>query len=156
VSPHRDVMVGLVNKYSWTRGAELGVDKGILFDRLLRECPQLEYLVGVDLCPVPHRRARCEAIAYEHHKRADLMVMSTADASTCVRDGSLDFVFVDADHSEGAVADDIARWTSKVREGGLLCGHDYNRKFPGVVKAVDRAFPGKVRTLPGSIWGVWR
>jgi predicted O-methyltransferase YrrM len=154
-SPHRDVLVGLVQKYGWTRGAELGVDKGILFERLLRECPGLS-LVGVDVFPVPHRQARCASVAETYGARAMLVTSTTRDASELFEDGFFDFVFIDADHSEAAVTDDIVHWTGKVRAGGLLCGHDYNKKFPGVVKAVDKAFPGKVRPLPGSIWGVWR
>lgn len=40
-------------------------------------------------------------------------------------DGSFDFVYIDATHGYRAVAADIAAWYPKVREGGLLCGHDY-------------------------------
>ena len=57
-----------------------------------------------------------------------------------IEDGSLDFVFLDADHTYEAVKADIAAWVHKVKPGGLLCGHDYeNDDFPawGVKQAVD-------------------
>ena len=53
---------------------------------------------------------------------------------------SLDFVFIDADHSYEGCRGDIEAWKPKLRPGGLLCGHDYdNSEFPqwGVKRAVD-------------------
>ena len=40
-------------------------------------------------------------------------------------DNSVDFVFVDADHSYEGVRKDIIAWFPKVKEGGILAGHDY-------------------------------
>lgn len=156
-SVHRPTFATFVRAQQWTRGAELGIDKGILFDHLLATCPAL-HLIGVDVCPVPHRRARCEAIAATYRDRATLHILRTDAAAALVDDGSLDFVFIDADHSYAAVADDIARWTPKVRPGGWVGGHDYHpRKWPGVVRAVEEAFTtARIHTMPGTIWGVWR
>lgn len=56
-------------------------------------------------------------------------------------DSSLDFVFIDADHSYEGVKADIEAWLPKLRPGGLLSGHDYdNPDFPkfGVKRAVDK------------------
>ena len=38
-------------------------------------------------------------------------------------DESLDFVFIDADHRFRQFTDDLDTWTSKVRKGGIICGH---------------------------------
>ena len=156
MSPHRQTFSALVKKHGWTRGAELGVDKGLLFNRLLTDHPSLT-LIGVDVCPVPHRLERCREIETQYADRATLLVMTTTAAAYKVADRSLDFVFIDADHTEEGAAADIAEWTSKVRPGGWVGGHDYNVKtFPGVVAAVDRAFGPRVMTYqPGHIWGVW-
>ena len=65
--------------------------------------------------------------------------MKSVDAAKDILDG-LDFVFIDADHSYDGCHADIEAWASKVRPGGLLCGHDYdNVDFPqwGVKRAVD-------------------
>ena len=50
-----------------------------------------------------------------------------------------DLVFIDGDHSYSAVRQDCVMWGSKVRQGGLLCGHDYSTQGAnkGVKRAVD-------------------
>lgn len=154
-SVHRHTFVDLVSKHGWTRGVELGVDKGILFGMLLRGVPHL-HLTGVDLFPDRERSKRAFALASEHPDRADLMIMSTRDAASVVPDGSFDFVFIDADHGYEGVKADINLWAPKVRERGWLGGHDYHAKrWPGVVKAVDEQFGGFAEFYPGTIWGVW-
>ena len=66
---------------------------------------------------------------------------STEVAAT-YEDGSLDFVFIDADHSYDAVRADIAAWLPKVKHRGVLAGHDYDAgTHRAVVLAVDVALP---------------
>lgn len=52
-------------------------------------------------------------------------------------DRSLDFVFIDAGHSYENVKEDITSWFPKIKIGGFIAGHDYNPKWPSVVRAVD-------------------
>lgn len=67
----------------------------------------------------------------------------------------LDVVFIDALHDYESVKQDIALWWPLVREGGYLAGHDYNHKWPGVMRAVAEAFPlFKVGLAPDSVWFV--
>ncbi len=154
MSLHRETFTALVQEQDWRKGAELGVDKGILFSMLLRTCPDLQ-LLGVDLFPDRERSHRVPALVSAFAPRARVLEMLTTDASRHVDVGELDFVFIDADHSESAVTLDIAAWKDKVRPGGWFGGHDYSQKFPGVIKAVNRAFYGRVEHWPGDIWGVW-
>lgn len=59
---------------------------------------------------------------------------------------SLDFVFLDADHTLEAVRADIVAWWPKVKPGGWLGGHDYDHpEYPawGVKQAVDERFPDR-------------
>ena len=154
MSVHRETLVGLVRDNGWKRGAELGVDKGILFRKLLRECPGL-YLTGVDTFPDRERSRRAFETVRAYQDRSGLLEMTTHEASELYKDGTFDFVFIDADHGYEAVADDIACWRPKVKAGGWLGGHDYHaQKFPGVVRAVNAAF-GRPFVWPGTIWGVW-
>jgi hypothetical protein len=70
--------------------------------------------------------------------RRTVLRKRSVDAAREVADGSLDFVFIDGDHSYEGVRADIAAWRGKVKPGGLLGGHDYaSPKFPGVADAVD-------------------
>lgn len=63
-------------------------------------------------------------------------------AAAEVADGSLDFVFIDADHTYEAVRADLRAWWPKVRIGGTLAGHDFLERTTddgvqfGVVQAV--------------------
>lgn len=156
MSAHREVFTALVKGSGWTHGAELGVDKGILFGMLLKECPNL-HLIGVDLFPDKLRSHRVFEHAKTYQDRATVIEADTVHAAAQVPDASLDFVFIDADHSYEAVRRDISAWRSKVKPDGWLGGHDYNRKFPGVINAVDFTFGrNHVVTLPGSIWSVVR
>jgi hypothetical protein len=40
-------------------------------------------------------------------------------------DESLDFVYIDGHHGFKFVAEDIWEWSKKVRQGGIISGHDY-------------------------------
>lgn len=62
--------------------------------------------------------------------------MSTDQAVSKFRDGSVDMIFIDADHSYDAVRADILNWMPKLKPGAFLCGHDY-RNYEGVTKAVE-------------------
>ncbi len=72
------------------------------------------------------------------------MRMKSHDAAPCFSDKSVSMVFLDGDHEYGAVAKDIALWREKVKPGGILAGHDYTDEHPGVVRAVDEAFSGRI------------
>jgi hypothetical protein len=63
----------------------------------------------------------------------------------------VDFIFIDADHSYEAVKADIAAWSKRLAPGGTIAGHDYDAHWPGVMRAVDEAYPGRLRGA-GSIW----
>ncbi len=53
----------------------------------------------------------------------------------------LDMVFIDGDHRYSECLADIKRWITKIRPGGVICGHDYHDSgFPGVEEAVKAFF----------------
>lgn len=41
--------------------------------------------------------------------------------------GILDFVYIDGNHDFQNTTNDIVEWSKKVRSGGIIAGHDYNR-----------------------------
>jgi hypothetical protein len=58
--------------------------------------------------------------------RRAIMIRAFSDqAYKLFPDESLDFVFIDANHSYDSVKEDINLWYPKVRKGGLVMGHDY-------------------------------
>jgi hypothetical protein len=66
-------------------------------------------------------------------------------------DNSLDFVFIDGDHSYDGCKGDIYSWLRKVRSGGMILGHDID--WPGVEQAVKESF-GEYGTAKDHVWYV--
>jgi len=53
-------------------------------------------------------------------------------------DNYFDMIYIDGNHSYNGVKSDLKSSFLKVKNGGLICGHDYiSSKFEGVVRAVD-------------------
>jgi predicted O-methyltransferase YrrM len=67
-----------------------------------------------------------------------------------VKDNSLDFVFIDADHRYEAVKADICAWTPKLKPGGLLSGHDIH--YSSVHRAVEKLIPSFEEVGFDHIW----
>jgi predicted O-methyltransferase YrrM len=73
------------------------------------------------------------------------------DGAANFSDESVDFVFIDADHSYESVKKDIEAWLPKIRKNGIISGHDYGNGNPsGVKQAVDEKFTNF--ELKGSCW----
>ena len=86
--------------------------------------------------------------------RTTIYRMSSEKASSMVRNSSVDFVFLDAEHSFESVRKDMEFWIPKIRDRGLICGHDYGGTHRGVKKAVDERFGiFNVISRSGLIWG---
>ena len=73
----------------------------------------------------------------------------TTEAAKQVDDNSLDFDFIDADHSCKTVREDITTWTRKLKPNGWLIGHGIN--FPTVKTAVDDMLLG-YEVGPDNCW----
>jgi hypothetical protein len=48
------------------------------------------------------------------------------EAAQHIKDGELDFVYIDGDHSYKGVAQDLRAYFPKVKKGGLIIGDDYS------------------------------
>ena len=84
-------------------------------------------------------------------------MMQSHEAAQHVKDGSMDFVFIDGDHSYENCIEDIRDWTPKVKPNGLICGHDFgHRDFPGVERAVRECFGDDFQLIEDDrIWYTW-
>ena len=51
-----------------------------------------------------------------------------------------DMIYIDALHDYENVKQDIYRASTILPPGGIISGHDYYNRFPGVVQAVDESF----------------
>jgi hypothetical protein len=82
------------------------------------------------------------------------IIASSACAAGIFADSSVDFVFIDACHTNESVLNDLDAWWPKIRPGGLLAGHDY--AWSGVAAAVHEFFGREGLGIPQSpgCWGV--
>jgi len=90
----------------------------------------------------------------------EVHVTESVIAAQQVEDQSLDFVFIDADHSYEAVKADILAWRPKIRTGGIIAGHDYKgfrdrRGDYGVSRAVHEIFGESNVIQPVGSSRVW-
>lgn len=120
-------------------GVEVGVAAGEFSRIIMDRNPQLTSMTGVD----PHepysgykdyvRVSTFNQLLEDAHKRLDEFPQYhfsrkySVDAAADFEDGSLDFVYIDANHQEEPVYADITAWAPKVRAGGIVSGHDYAR-----------------------------
>lgn len=138
-------------------GAEVGVYDGRMSAHLLTRSDLTLYMVDRWAAPLPSYAASGDPLAA---LKGDAMLRAMSDArdavayaggrARMVREdsqaatlridaGSLDFAFIDAEHTEEAVRRDIVAWLPTLKPGGLLCGHDYGDERYGVSRAVDEA-----------------
>jgi hypothetical protein len=157
-----DWIESIVKANGWTCGAELGVFKGQTFLHLLRTCPDL-IMIGVDLwADQPDTPGQEDKIGRdfagflasikqqtEGNDHAVIIQDWTVAAAGLVNDASLDFVFVDADHSAEAVRADILAWMPKLKPQGRMLGHDIN--WECVRSVVAELYPSYT-THPDNCW----
>jgi len=67
----------------------------------------------------------------------------------------LDFVYIDGNHSYNHVKRDIDVFYPKVRNGGVIGGHDFANQHPGVVKAVCEFASASGLPLMFGRWDWW-
>ena len=85
-------------------------------------------------------------------KAAKVLRLTSVEASRLFSPGSLDFVYIDADHKYSSVVEDIDHWLPKVRVGGMIGGHDYSNGWPSVVEAVNDKLGEPKRGPKGTWW----
>jgi predicted O-methyltransferase YrrM len=163
-------MAKVLMKYDHEVGAEIGVWTGIFTFNILGDLPRIKKYYCVDLWKHYDEhtvtlnpkgkiaRANMDEIyqnfkqkAKDFNEQIIIYRMTSVDAAKLVLDGSLDFVFIDANHAYEYVKEDIKLWTAKVKKGGIISGHDYNNKRFGVTQAVDEIFR-KVNCGPNFVW----
>jgi predicted O-methyltransferase YrrM len=88
---------------------------------------------------------------------SDILVRKTDSISAAneFEDGSLDFVFIDANHEYKAAKPDILAWLPKIKRSGAIGGHDILEKSCGVEQAVREIF-GNRYSIVNNCWIVPR
>lgn len=125
-------------------GAEIGVDRGeygkVLCDAGL-EVYGVDCWESYDQYKRPERFKNSMDVAIKTLKGCNYHIIKkySMDALSGFEDGSLDFVYIDANHTLPYVTADIFGWERKVRKGGIVSGHDY-----AVIKGGREGIPDPV------------
>ena len=129
----RDELPQYLKDRGYKVGAEIGVYKGEFIEKL---CKAGLKVYGVDpYITYPNYRKHPKEPDYETMyqdvlklaESYDCMIIkkTSMDALGCIADNSLDFVYIDGNHSLPYITQDIFEWNKKVRSGGVIAGHDY-------------------------------
>jgi len=134
-----------------------GVEIGSLYGEstnIFLSFPHIKKLTCVDL--TIQSRFTKRLANWIADKRVHPLEMGSATAADLFEDSSLDFVYIDADHSYAAVKSDLEAWYPKLKPNGILSGHDYGSAFKDdVIKAVDeflKLHNLQLKQYPDSSW----
>ncbi len=72
------------------------------------------------------------------------------DASKRFDDKSIDFIFIDGNHQYEAVKADIQAWLPKLKDNGVIAGHD--TEWDSVRRAVSECFSDNKTTFWSNVW----
>jgi len=132
------------NQLDFHVGAEIGVADGRYSEILCKEIPGLD-LTCVDPWAKYDGNWRSDDYQDKAFKKAQDRLSkynvsfkknTSLEAARDIKDGSLDFVFIDGAHDFNNVMLDLILWTPKVRKGGIVALHDYYRSKYGTVQVI--------------------
>lgn len=134
-------LVCLFGEYGLLKGAEVGVDRGLFSHYILKQNPEMSLLLVDPWRWKLRGESRYESTVRrmaEFSDRATIIRRDSFEAVHEVPEESLDFVYIDGDHTFDYVMTDLIWWSKRVRYGGIVAAHDYYRFRGGaVVPAID-------------------
>jgi len=134
-------LIELFGEYGLKKGAEIGVDRGHFSEYMLQHIPD-SHIISVDpwrwkLRGESRYKSTVERLK-PYGERSQIIRKYSFEAVMDIPDESLDFVYIDGDHTFDYVMTDLIWWAKKVRYGGVIALHDHYRfRGAGVVPAVD-------------------
>lgn len=141
----------LFKQLGFTVGAEIGVYKGEYTEQFCKAGLKMFAIDPWHSYSGAGRGAKeqdRQEFLYGHTQRVlapyndcTIIRKTSMDAVHHFKDKSLDFVYIDGDHSFSKVAEDIQAWTWKVRKGGIVAGHDYFSTNPKAQNVICQVGP---------------
>jgi predicted O-methyltransferase YrrM len=139
-----DLWAALVDRIGAGTVAEIGVYRGVFAAHMLASCPRVNTYYMID--PWRHlddwnKPANRDDPAFQrlfaqamdntraHESRRVVLRGRTTEVIDQISDGSLDFAYIDGDHTLRGITVDLARVYPKVREGGFIGGDDFSRSI---------------------------
>lgn len=148
-------------------GCEVGVCLGPTSKYIMENLKNVKKLYCVDSYPeyvdwngIIMNREKQDAMkqfAYEnlkdHHDRIEFVYDLSSNFAKTMSENSLDFVFVDADHSYKGALDDFKAYFPLVKKGGVFAGHDFS--LAEVNKALSEFLGEKISEVQLTINNAW-
>ena len=120
-------------------GVEVGVLRGENAREIMREWLEVNTLYLVDNYKNNEKEYNTALeILRGWENRLEWIIDDSVQAAQTLYD--LDFAYIDGDHSYNGVKRDIEAYWPKIKKGGVLCGHDYQKRWTsleGCVRAVE-------------------
>ena len=122
-------------------GAEIGVQRGLNSEDILKQL-NIKKIFLIDAWDdyngddhyYSNKNFNCVVSKFKNNIKVEIIKSFSEIAVKNIKDSSLDFVYIDANHKYEYVYEDISLWLPKVKRGGVIGGHDVCH--PGVLKAV--------------------
>jgi predicted O-methyltransferase YrrM len=138
-------LLHLIEKNNFKTIAEVGVKFGRTTFFLLDNVHDLViYAVDLDISTFYN-----EEVKSKYKDRLIPIKGCSYDVVDQLPNNSMDLIFIDADHSYESVKKDIVAYTPKLKDNGILSGHDID--YPGVNKAV-RELIKDFDVGPNNVW----
>jgi len=155
------LLIELLDGLGARKMAEIGVCKSRVIRKVLRSPVGglLEEYVAIDHWPEHDRKSEFK-YAYavqlmKYYPQLRVIRGDSVESAKLFDPGHFDLVFIDADHRYEGVKRDINAWLPLVRNGGILCGHDFFdgsvARHPGVAKAVTELFGSNIEVM-STLW----
>lgn len=132
-----EIVEKLLKDYPGGKGAEIGTFQGAFSKYILEGWNGTLYMIDVwnsmdDYIDISNHanfdnKVYLDAMnSIKGMEDRGIMIRCTSEKSAeMFPDNSLDFVYIDANHSYDYVVQDLNLWYPKVKSGGLVMGHDY-------------------------------
>jgi hypothetical protein len=129
----RDELPAFFKEMGYKVGAEVGVLRGEYTEKFCQAGLKM-YAIDPWTTYVNYRRHSREEpydVMFENVKArlspydCTIIRKKSMDALEDFPDGSLDFVYIDGNHTVRYIVEDIYEWYRKIRVGGIIAGHDY-------------------------------
>jgi predicted O-methyltransferase YrrM len=146
-------------------GVEIGVCNGVTSELFAKGISNIEKIYAVDNYPsfvdwdgtrvTEERQAetmrRCKE-RLSKYPNIEFVYKSSEEFAPTIQDNSLDFIFIDGDHSYNATLKDLINYWPKVKTGGVFAGHDIN--LSTVSDALKEFFKGEknIRMVENNAW----
>ena len=161
-----DLVTHLFQQQETIVGLEIGVASGWTMNHFLQNLPNLQ-LTGIDPyigymdgnIKIAQEMLDAQYLAAQDNisdfaPRGKILRGYSQDFVNSFEDKSLDYIFIDGDHSYEGALSDCELFFPKIKNGGIFAGHDWS--FDGVQKAVnefkDKNGSPNIRIVAADVW----